>query len=268
MLGKADDARRYNELFEQIKAAFNKAYVAADGRIHGNTQTCYVLALWFDLLPPEKREAAARIWLKTSARATRIFRPASSAQARLLPTLSKIGQTPLAYKLLLNDTFPSWGFSIRHGATTTWERWDGWTPENGFQDYRMNSFAHYSFGAVGRWMFQTVAGIDAAEPGFQRLLIRPQPAEGLSWVKAGYDSIHGRIAVQWRVENGKLTVGVTIPANTTATVVIPTSHPSTVTEGGQPAAQASGVKVLPVEAGQARFEVGAGAYQFTVPWSM
>ena len=123
-----------------------------------------------------------------------------------MPTLSATGNTPLAYKLLLNETFPSWGFSIKHGATTTWERWDGWTPEKGFQDYRMNSFAHYSFGAVARWMFQTVAGIDTAEPGFQRLLIRPQPAEGLTWVKAGYHSIHGPIATEWRTEDGKLTL--------------------------------------------------------------
>ena len=103
-------------------------------------------------------------------------------------------QTPLAYKLLLNDTFPSWGFSIKHGATTIWERWDGWTPEKGFQDPGMNSFAHYSFGAVARWMFQTVGGIDMADPGFQRLVIRPQPAGGLAWVKAAYRSIHGPIA--------------------------------------------------------------------------
>ncbi len=95
-----------------------------------------------------------------------------------MPTLSATGNTPIAYKLLLNDTFPSWGYSIKHGATTIWERWDGWTAEKGFQDPGMNSFAHYSFGAVARWMFQTVAGIDMAEPGFQRLLIHPQPGRG------------------------------------------------------------------------------------------
>ena len=122
----------------------------------------------------------------------------------LLPVLSAAGHTPLAYQLLLNDTFPSWGFSIKHDATTTWERWDGWTPEKGFQDYRMNSFSHYSFGAVARWMFQTVAGIDTAEPGFQRLLIHPQPAAGLTWVKAAYHSIHGRIAVEWRTGAGQV----------------------------------------------------------------
>ncbi len=154
-LGKADDARRYDDLFRQIKEAFNEAYVAPDGRIKGDTQTCYVLALWFDLLPAEKREAAARRLVDDiHSRGTHLSTGFVGTSV-LMPTLSKIGQTPLAYKLLLNETFPSWGFSIRHGATTTWERWDGWTPEKGFQDYRMNSFAHYSFGAVARWMFQT-----------------------------------------------------------------------------------------------------------------
>ena len=156
-----------------------------------------------------------------------------------MPTLSATGNTPIAYKLLLNDTFPSWGYSIKHGATTIWERWDGWTEEHGFQDPGMNSFAHYSFGAVARWMFQTVAGIDMAEPGFQRLLIHPQPAEGLTWVKASYGSIHGRIATEWKTADGRLTVTVSIPANTTATVVLPAADPATVTESGK-ADRASG----------------------------
>ena len=184
-----------------------------------------------------------------------------------MPTLSAVGNTPLAYKLLLNDTFPSWGFSIKHGATSIWERWDGWTPEKGFQDPGMNSFAHYSFGAVGRWMFQTVAGIDMATPGFGRLVIRPQPADGLSWAKAAYRSIHGRITTAWRTENGKLTLAVTIPANTTATVYLPIADPAAVTEGGQPATHTEGVKLLRSENGESLFEVGAGEYLFAMPWT-
>ena len=171
----------------------------------------------------------------------------------------------MAYKLLLNDTFPSWGFSIKHGATTTWERWDGWTPEKGFQDYRMNSFAHYSFGAVARWLFQTVAGIDTAEPGFQRLLIRPQPAQGLTWVKAEYHSIHGRIATHWRTEHGRFELAVSVPANTTATVELPTPDPAAVTESGRAAADSPGVKALPIKAGHSRFEIGSGEYRFLMP---
>jgi len=128
-----------------------------------------------------------------------------------------------------------------------------------FKDPGMNSFAHYSFGAVARWMFQTVAGIDMAEPGFQRLLIHPQPAVGLTWVKAGYGSIHGRIATEWKTADGKLTLTVSIPANTTATVVLPAPDPAAVTEGGRAVGKADGVRVLGGSNGETRLGIGAGS---------
>lgn len=267
VLGKEADAKKYDELFEQIKAAFNKAYVKPNGRIKGNTQTCYVLALSFDLLSKEHRAAAAKYLVEDiKSRGTRLS-TGFIGTSSLMPTLSATGNTPTAYKLLLNDVFPSWGYSIKYGATSIWERWDGWTAEHGFQDPGMNSFAHYSFGAVARWMFQSVAGIDMAEPGFQRLLIHPQPAEGLTWVKASYGSIHGPIATEWKTADGKLTVKVAIPANTTASLVLPIADPSGVTEGGKPIGQAEGVKSLGVTDGEARFEIGAGEYNFSMPWT-
>jgi alpha-L-rhamnosidase len=266
-LGKTDDAKKYDDLFEQIKAAFNKAYVAEDGRIKGNTQTCYVMALWFDLLPKEKRAAAVKYLVDDIQSRDTHLSTGFVGTSVLMPTLSAFGHTPIAYKLLLNDTFPSWGFSIKHGATSIWERWDGWTPEKGFQDPGMNSFAHYSFGAVARWMFQTVAGIDMAKPGFQQLIIRPQPAEGLTWVKASYDSSHGPIATEWHTEGGKLTLAVTIPANTSATVHLPVANSTGVTEAGQPIEQAKGVKFLRAESGESLYEIGAGEYSFAMPWN-
>jgi alpha-L-rhamnosidase len=266
-LGKQDDARKYDELFQQIKAAFNKAYVAPDGRIKGNTQTCYVMALWFDLLPKEKRDAAVRYLVDDIKSRDTHLSTGFVGTSVLMPTLSANGNTPLAYKLLLNDTFPSWGFSIKHGATSIWERWDGWTLEKGFQDPGMNSFAHYSFGAVARWMFQTAAGIDMAEPGFQRLLIRPQPAPGLTWVKAGYNSPHGPIASEWSTADGKFSLAVTIPANATATVHLPAADPAAIKEGGKPATEAEGVKLLRSDGGESVFEVGAGQYRFSMPYA-
>jgi alpha-L-rhamnosidase len=265
-LGKQADARKYDGLFEQIKTAFNKAYVAPDGKIKGDTQTCYVLALAFDLLPPEQRAAAARrLANDIRAHATHLT-TGFVGTSLLMPVLSATGNTPLAYRLLLNDTFPSWGFTIKHGATSIWERWDGWTPDKGFQTPGMNSFAHYAFGAVGQWLFQTVAGIDTEEPGYKRLLIRPQPAAGLTWVKAACRSIHGPIATHWKTENGTLMLSVSIPANTTATVCLPVADPSQVTEGGRPAAQSEGVRPLGASDGESRFNIGAGEYHFAMPW--
>ncbi len=264
ILGKEEDAAKYRRLFDQIKAAFNQAYVAEDGRIEGNTQTCYVLALWFELLPEEKRKAAVRYLVEDiKGRDTRLS-TGFVGTSSLMPTLTAIEQNQLAYELLLSDRFPSWGYSIKHGATSIWERWDGWTAEKGFQTPGMNSFAHYSFGAVARWMFQTVAGIDTDGPGFQKLIIRPQPAEGLSWVKASYRSLHGRIATEWKTEGDRFTLSVTVPANTTARVYLPADDKSRVTESGKPVAEAEGIRSVATEPEGVVCEVGSGEYRFVV----
>lgn len=261
-LGKNDEAQRHEALLEQIKQAFREAYVSADGRIKGDTQTCYVLALWFDLLSEDERQAAVGHLVEDiRGRGTRLS-TGFVGTSYLLPTLSRFGHNRLAYELLLSEKFPSWGYSIKHGATSIWERWDGWTEEKGFQNPGMNSFAHYAFGAVGRWMFQTAAGIDTDGPGFQRIVIRPQPAKGLDWVKASYRSIHGRIASQWKVEQGRFLLHVAIPPNTTATVCVPAADPRQVTESGRPAKAAEGVKLLRSEPGVQVFEVGSGEYRF------
>jgi alpha-L-rhamnosidase len=188
----------------------------------------------------------------------------------LLPVLTQAGKVGTAFKLLLQDTFPSWLFSVKNGATTIWERWDGWTPEKGFQDPGMNSFNHYSLGSCGEWMFSTMAGIDTDGPGFKKIIIRPTPGEGITWVKASYDSINGRIVSNWAIEGNKMTMNVTTPPNTTATVYVSAKDAARVTESGNPADKAPGVKFLKQENGCALYEVGSGTYQFvsTLPKSM
>ena len=263
LLGKTDDYYKYRDLYQQIKAAFNKAYVADDGRIKGNTQTCYVLPLAFFLLPADKYAAAIRYLTDDIKSRGNHLSTGFVGTSVLMPTLSAIGQNDLAYKLLLNDTFPSWGYSIKHGATSIWERWDGWTAEKGFQDPGMNSFAHYAFGAVGQWLFQTVAGIDADGPGFQRLRIYPQPAPGLTWVKAGYRSLHGQIATQWKIDGGKMTLDVTIPANTTAsTLILPAGKAADVAESGRPLGEVEGIRVM----GRRRRAIGASGTRRPIPF--
>ncbi|MEA1952359.1 MAG: family 78 glycoside hydrolase catalytic domain, partial [Planctomycetota bacterium] len=266
VLGKTDDAKKYDALFEEIKAAFNKAFVAKDGRIKGNTQTVYVLAIWFGLLSEEHEKAAARYLVEDIKSRGNHLSTGFNGTAYLMPTLAKTGNNQTAYKLLLNDTFPSWGYSIKHGATSIWERWDGWTADKGFQDPGMNSFAHYSFGAVAGWMFQSIAGIGTDAPGFQRLLIAPCPGPGLTWVKAGYGSIHGHIQSDWKTENGKLTMDVTIPANTTATVVVPCGNPQKITEGGRPVTDSKGIELVAATGGEVVLKVAAGKYSFAAPW--
>src|SRR6202012_3772150 len=124
----------------------------------------------------------------------------------LLPALTSQNKVDTAYRLLLQDTFPSWLFSVKHGATTIWERWDGWTPTKGFQDPGMNSFNHYSLGSCGEYLFGYIGGIRAASPGFKTILIDPVIRDGLSWATTRYDSIHGKIATGWTVEGRKLSL--------------------------------------------------------------
>ncbi len=284
VLGKQADAVKYRRLFEDIKKAFNEAYVAADGRIEGDTQTVYVLALAFDLLPPERRERATQYLVNDIRNRNWHLSTGFVGTKDLMTTLTRFGRAEAAYNLFHNNTFPSWGFSIRHGATSIWERWDGWTPEKGFQDPGMNSFAHYSFGAVGEWMFKTIGGIDTNGAGFKHIVIRPYPDGRLSWAKVNYDSIHGPIATAWKVEDRRQSTGwdllhldagnervptlvleVTIPANTDATVYIPTQDPQRVTESGKSPSAAKGVVFLGVEGDNAVFRIGSGRYKFTAP---
>jgi len=262
VLGRKDDAQKYEQLFENIRQAFNDAYVTQDGRIKGDTQTVYVLALAFDLLPKEKREIAARHLVDNIRDRNWRLSTGFVGTKDLMATLTRFGATDVAYQLFHNESFPSWGFSIRHGATSIWERWDGWTPENGFQDPGMNSFAHYSFGAVAEWMFKTIAGIDTEGPAYRRIIIHPQPGGRISWAKASYNSVQGPISTAWRVDDGEFLLDVTIPANTTAIVHIPASDAATVREGRGPAADAVGVRFVETQGSDAIFEVGSGHYRF------
>jgi alpha-L-rhamnosidase len=266
VLGKEADAQRYEALFGRIRDAFNSAYVVPDGRIKGNTQTCYVLALQMNLLPPEKQAAAARYLVEDIQSRDGHLSTGFLGTGYLTPVLSKSGNTDVAYRLPTNDTYPSWGYEIKHGATTIWERWDGIRPSGGFEDPGMNSFNHYSFGAVGQWLFSTVGGIDSDpdHPGFRHILIHPQPGGGLTSARATYHSIRGPIACGWKHGAGGLALDVSIPANTTATITVPAPSAGAVSESGKPAVGAAGLQFQGMDHGAAVFEAGSGEYHFVV----
>jgi alpha-L-rhamnosidase len=261
-IGKNEDNKEYEDLFEQIKNAFNKAYVSDDGRIKGETQTCYLLGLYFDLLPEDKRESATQHLIEAIRNKDWHLSTGFVGLSYLVPTLTQTGHLDIAYRLLNNDTFPSWGYSIKNGATTIWERWDGWTEDKGFQTPGMNSFNHYAFGSIGRWLLGTVAGIETDGPGYKRIIIRPMPGGGLDYAKASYKSIHGKIVSDWRIKGSTFTLNVTIPANTTATVYVPAEDIESVTEGGWPAVKAEAVSLLRREKDRVVFAVGSGQYRF------
>jgi len=261
-LGHDEAAEKYEKLFAEIKAAFNQAYVSADGRIKGNTQCVYAMALKFELLPENLRAKAAQ-YLEDDIKAKGgHLSTGFVGVSYLLPVLTQAGKADTAYGLLLQDSFPSWLFSVKHGATTIWERWDGWTPDKGFQDPGMNSFNHYSLGSCGEYLFGGIGGIKPASPGYKTIQIKPIIRNGLTWAKTSYDSINGKIATAWKSEGQRLTLEVVVPANTTATVFIPTKSAENIMESGKVVARVKGVKFLRVENGAAVFEVGSGNYKF------
>jgi len=265
VLGKPDDAARFKEIYEKVKASFNQAYVADDGRIRGDTQAVYVLALANDLLDGPKARLAAAYLVEDIEKKGWHLSTGFIGTKDLMLVLSKIGRRDVAYRLLFNDSFPSWGFSIKQGATSIWERWDGWTPEKGFQDPGMNSFAHYSFGAVYQWMVENIGGITSDGVAYKRIVVAPHTGGRLSNASVAYRSIQGEIASAWTKADGRMTLNVTIPPNTTATVVLPSADRAAISEGGRPLDQAEGVTFEKTEAGRTFVSVGSGQYSFNTP---
>ena len=268
VLGRKEDAEKYDKLHEGIKASFNKAYVDADGRIRGNTQAGYALALRFNLLDEPMRAKA----MEHLVEAIKNYKghPSTGIQTthRMMLELSRNGRHDEAWRMINLRTVPSWGYMVDQGATTIWERWDGYVegvgPWGGFQHPDMNSFNHWALGSVGEWIWRNLAGINPDEnsPGYKHFFIRPRPSAGLSWVRASYDSIHGPIVSEWEQADGQFRLHVEIPANTTATVYVPAKNVESVSEGGGAAAKAEGIKFLRMEDDFAVYGVTSGHYDF------
>ncbi len=227
-LGKTEDADKYGQQAARIKESFANEFVKEDGRIvdaKGETgQTFYALAFGLDLVPDPLREPAAKQFVEEIKKQDWHLATGFLGTPFVLFALEKAGQTDLAYRLVLNKTYPSWLLQVQLGSTTMWERWDGWLPDKGFQDPGMNSFNHYWLGCVGEWLQCSVAGIDTDGPGFAHITIHPklaEPGHGLDAAHGAYDSLRGQIVSDWRRDESGFTLKVTIPANTTATVYVP-----------------------------------------------
>jgi alpha-L-rhamnosidase len=266
VLGKTQDARRYAKLFEQVRQAFVDQYVTNEGMIAGQTQTGYVLALHFNLLPPHLRPKAVAELVRDIRRRGTHLATGFVGTPYLMHVLTEAGELDLAYELLHQRTWPSWLYSVTKGATTIWERWDGWTEERGFQDAGMNSFNHYAYGAVGDWLYAVVAGLDTAadKPGYQHMLLSPRPGGGLTNARASYRTPYGQALSDWRIVDGTFEWDVVVPANSTATIRIPCSDGAQVLEGDIPASSAEGVSAQGYHNGAAIFAIGAGRYRFRV----
>jgi len=223
VLGKTEDVAAYTALLARIKAAFVKEYVTGSGRLMSNTQTAYVLALHFDMLPEAMRPTAARYLVENIKLYKDHLSTGFLGTPYICHVLSRFGYLDVAYTLLNQDTFPSWLYPVKMGATTIWERWDGIKPDGTFQTVTMNSFNHYAYGAIGDWLYRVVAGIntDSSAVAYKKIVIKPMPGGGLTWAKASFDSVNGRIVSGWKLTGKQLLLDVEIPAGTTAEVFVP-----------------------------------------------
>jgi alpha-L-rhamnosidase len=233
VLRRPEEEKRYAELAARVRDAFRRRFVTPDGLVAGNTQTSYVLALHFDLLAPREREVSGAA-LARNVELHGHLTTGFVGTPYLLQALTATGRLDLAYRLLLRREYPGWLFPVvEGGATTIWERWNGWTKEDGFFDPEMNSFNHYAYGAVGAFLYGAVAGLDLDEgpeaSGWRRGRIAPRPPVHpglpqdplLTHARTALATQHGRWSVEWRIEGERFRLELHVPTGCTARVDLP-----------------------------------------------
>ena len=222
-----------------------------------------MLALEFDLLPEDQRPAAAKR-LAEEIRTRKHLTTGFLGTPYLCHVLSRYGYLDEAYLLLNRDEYPSWLYPVKQGATTIWERWDSQKPDGTFQDPSMNSFNHYAYGAIGDWMYRVMAGIeiDEASPGYEHILIQPQPGGGFTRVTASHETPYGKVGSAWTLQDGRFELALEVPPNARATVRLPRAQLSGMSESGQPLADGNGVTGRRQDGDAVVVDVGSGLYQF------
>lgn len=263
ILGKQDDVTKYTGLLANIKKAFMGEYVTPNGRMISGTQTSYVLALNFDMLPENLRESAAKRLVNNIDDYDDHITTGFLGTPYICHVLSRFGHTDMAYELLMKESYPSWLYPVKNGATTIWERWDGIKPDRSFEDPGMNSFNHYAYGAIGDWMYRVITGIntDEAAPGFHKIIIAPHPGGKLTSAQAELETLYGKIKSAWTIDNGIFTLDVTVPPNTTARIVLP-SVTDQITESGLDINTIKEITNIIKEGADEQMNVGSGAYHF------
>lgn len=284
-IGKEEKAKYYRNTYETSVAAFIEHYLDDEGKFQidetaygdgagyfegekgftGHTQSAYATALYFDLLPEGLKEKAGKHLVALIEENNYLPSSRILGIRQLLPALSSVGRSDLAYRILLKKDYPSWGFQVKHGATTIWERWNSYTPENGFNgemNAKMNSFNHYAFGAFSQFLFSDMAGIDTEGAGFKNIIIRPDLGNrSLSNVRGEYGSINGKIVSSWAIRESAFTLEVEIPVNTRAKIYVPSNEENMVTEDGK-VIDSEQIKFIGQDGAYKVYEVGSGTYRF------
>lgn len=235
VLGKTDDVNKYKALLDKIKSAYVNEYMTPSGKLVSNTQTAYVLALQFDMLPENLRNQAADRLVENVKSYGNHLTTGFLGTPYLCHVLSRFGHQDVAYNLLMQESYPSWLYPVKMGATTIWERWDGQKPDGSFQTADMNSFNHYAYGAIGDWMYKNILGINPIpeRPGYKSFSVAPKPGGKLTSASGTLETVYGTIKSEWVIENGVFKLDVTVPANAQAIVTMPNSQTTTTIGSGK-----------------------------------
>jgi alpha-L-rhamnosidase len=221
ILNKVEDAEKYNNLYLKIKKTFNEEYITATGRMVSETQTGCILATYFDLAEEKYKERILKSLEGNIANHKNHLSTGFVGTPYLCHTLTENNLHDLAGTLFLREDYPSWLYSVKKGATTIWERWNSIMPNGDFDVSGMNSLNHYAYGSIGDWMYRRLAGINQMEPGYKKILIKPQFIKGITFVEASFKSVYGEIKSAWSCKNKLIKVDIEIPANTTAIIYLP-----------------------------------------------
>jgi alpha-L-rhamnosidase len=266
VLGKAEDIREYSQLLTKIKDAFMHEYVSPSGRLGPNTQTSYVLVLHFDMLPEEMRAQAAKRLVNNIKSYGNHLTTGFLGTPYLCHVLSRFGYEDMAYTLLLQETYPSWLYPVKMGATTIWERWDGIKPDSTFQNPGMNSYNHYAYGAIGDWMYRNVVGINTNQdgPGYKSIKIKPIIGGDLSYARGTLITYYGLIESGWELDESSLRINVSVPVNTNASIFIPAPSIEKITVDGKRLKSSKEIEILEFTDGHIGLKVGSGQYKIEV----
>jgi alpha-L-rhamnosidase len=257
VLGKEADAAQAEALAATIKAAFNRKFLQPGaGRYDTATQACQAFAFYLGLVPPEEKDRAREVLVRDIMDANQGHLSTGIFGTKfMLQALADLGRSDVAFEIVNQRTFPGWGHMLENGATTLWEHW-------AFSD-NTYSHNHPMFGSVSEWFYKVLGGINPAPEaaGFDKIIIRPQPVGDLKWVKASYDSAHGKVVSEWSREAGKFNLRVRVPVGAEAKVFLPAKEGTPVTESGKPIERAPGVQLVKREHDRVIVAVGSGEYE-------
>ena len=264
VLGKMDDVKKYKDLYKSIANAFENAFFE-EGKFTGEiqTQTSYLLGIYFDLLKPETKLKAQKYLLEEIKNANYHLGTGFLGTPILPRVLDEMGEIDLMYKILFKETYPSWFYSINQGATTMWERWNSYSKTEGYNPQPMNSLNHYAYGAVGQWMYERIAGLASLAPGYKKIRIAPIPnTEFLTSASASVKTPYGKASSSWKIENNSFNLDVVIPPNTTAEIHIPYGTKNNLLLDGKNFNETSNVKLISSDKNVVKILAEPGTYNF------